>query len=128
MSELRGKSHPDAVDALLMHADQVVGWLMAGDHRDRDEAERFGRTIAKAREAYAERDLPELGYTSPAPGDEVGYWTLRVNGGGAFLMNAALALKWAAQQRPDGPMRGCFERLYEACGHALAAEDAKTGG
>lgn len=73
---------------------------------------------------------PELGYTPPMPGDELGYWTIRVAGGGAFLANAALILHLEARDARAARAGGratCFERLYKACEDALAAEDAKVG-
>lgn len=48
-----------------------------------------------------------------------GKWTIVVEGGPAFMMNAALALKSVAMERNPGPMRDCLERLYAACEAAM---------
>jgi len=49
-------------------------------------------------------------------------WTVEVEGGPAFMQNAIMALRIAAEdKREDSPSRGCLERLADAC------ERAETG-
>ena len=46
-------------------------------------------------------------------------WTIRVKGGPAFMENAVLALRAAAEDTPkDSPSRFCLERLADACERA----------
>lgn len=52
-------------------------------------------------------------------------WTITVDGGPAFMQNAVLALRIAAEdKRLDSPSRQVLERLADACERAVADNNA----
>lgn len=53
------------------------------------------------------------------PGFRHGCWTIVVEGGGTFALNAGLVLERLAAERGPGPTRDVLERLYAAVEAAM---------